>query len=302
MQTYAFDIDGTICTNTDGDYENAVPFKDRIKIINNLYNSGNIIKMFTARGSTTGIDWYEFTFNQLKTWNLNFHELILGKPYADFFIDDKGCNDSYFLWQEDVKISLPSLQKTSSYFHKTSIAFSHLARDTNLLTKIELLAKKVQETFETKGKIIFAGNGGSFADSQHLSAEFISKLNQDRIPLPALALGTNSSTTTATANDYGYEMVFTREFQALASKNDLLIVLSTSGESPNIINLLKKAKDMNIYSGLLTGASTNSLGSKLADLVINSPSCCKDTASIQEIHIAIGHFICEIGQSNFLDN
>ena len=302
MHTYAFDIDGTICTNTDGDYKKAVPFRERIKIINNLYNSGNIIKMFTARGSTTGIDWYEFTFNQLKSWDLSFHELILGKPFADFFIDDKGCNDSLFLWQEDLRIPMPSLQKTRNYFHKTSIAFSHLARDANLLTNIDFLARKVQETFENKGKLIFAGNGGSFADSQHLSAECISKLNQDRIPLPAIALGTNSSATTATANDYGYEMVFTREFEALASKNDLLIVLSTSGESINIINLLKKAKDMNIYSGLLTGPSTNSLGSKLADLVINSPNCCKDTASIQEIHIAIGHFICEVGQTNFLNN
>ena len=92
MKTYVFDIDGTICTNTNGDYENARPFIERINFINKLHDEGNIIKYFTARGSTTGIDWRKLTEIQLKEWNAHYHELILGKPDGDLFIDDKGYN------------------------------------------------------------------------------------------------------------------------------------------------------------------------------------------------------------------
>ena len=92
MKTYVFDIDGTICTNTNGDYKNAKPYIERIHFINKLYDDGNVIKYFTARGSTTGIDWRKLTAKQLKEWNAQYHELILGKPDGDLFIDDKGVN------------------------------------------------------------------------------------------------------------------------------------------------------------------------------------------------------------------
>ena len=85
---YAFDIDGTICSNTNGNYQKAIPFENRIMVINNLYDTGNTIKMFTARGTTTNIDWYDFTKRQLDKWGLKYHELITGKPEADYFIDD----------------------------------------------------------------------------------------------------------------------------------------------------------------------------------------------------------------------
>ena len=93
---YCFDIDGTICTNTNGDYEKAKPFIDRIKIVNKLYIEGNKIIMFTARGSTTNLDWTELTKQQLKEWGVKYHELIFGKPEADMFIDDKGISDKIF--------------------------------------------------------------------------------------------------------------------------------------------------------------------------------------------------------------
>jgi len=93
---YCFDIDGTICTNTNGDYEKAKPFIDRIKIVNKLYIEGNKIIMFTARGSTTNLDWTELTKQQLKEWGVKYHELIFGKPEADIFIDDKGISDKIF--------------------------------------------------------------------------------------------------------------------------------------------------------------------------------------------------------------
>ena len=94
--TYCFDIDGTICSNTNGNYDQAQPIYERIKVINKLYDEGNEIIFFTARGTTTKIDWKELTEKQLKDWNVNFHKLIFGKPNADIFIDDKGISDKLF--------------------------------------------------------------------------------------------------------------------------------------------------------------------------------------------------------------
>jgi hypothetical protein len=93
MTTYCFDIDGTICTNTDGAYEEAEPLLQRISKVNALFDLGHRIIMFTARGSQTGIDWREVTQQQLQNWGLKYHELLLGKPHADIFIDDKAVND-----------------------------------------------------------------------------------------------------------------------------------------------------------------------------------------------------------------
>ena len=89
VKTYCFDIDGTICSNTDGEYENAKPFNNRIELINKLFHEGHNIVYFTARGSTTGIDWKDFTKNQLKSWDALHHKLILNNPFADYDIDDK---------------------------------------------------------------------------------------------------------------------------------------------------------------------------------------------------------------------
>jgi len=94
--TYCFDIDGTICSNTNGHYDQAQPIHERIKIVNKLYDEGNQIIFFTARGTTTKIDWKELTEKQLKEWNVSFHKLIFGKPEADLFIDDKGISDKLF--------------------------------------------------------------------------------------------------------------------------------------------------------------------------------------------------------------
>jgi len=102
MTVYCFDIDGTICTNTNGDYEHAVPFKEVIEKINALYDMGHKIVFYTGRGSTTGIDWYDFTRKQLKDWQVKYHELIMGKPYADLYIDDKGINTSE--WQNMTQV------------------------------------------------------------------------------------------------------------------------------------------------------------------------------------------------------
>jgi hypothetical protein len=99
---YCFDIDGTICSNTDGKYEDAVPFTNRIKLVNKLYTLGNTIVYFTARGTTTGIDWRDLTSKQLDAWGAKYHELHLGKPHYDVYVGDKALNDAaYFMEKQD---------------------------------------------------------------------------------------------------------------------------------------------------------------------------------------------------------
>lgn len=96
---YCFDIDGTLCTKNDGNYALAQPYLDRIEVVNALHAAGHVIKLFTARGSTTGIDWREVTERQLVTWAVRYHELIMGKPEADIFIDDKAFNSDQWTWR-----------------------------------------------------------------------------------------------------------------------------------------------------------------------------------------------------------
>ncbi len=158
------------------------------------------------------------------------------------------------------------------------------------LKVLEKLVKDCIKSLNDGGKIIFCGNGGSFADSQHLTAEFISKLRFDRSPLPAIALGTNSSNLTAIGNDYGFEYVFERELIALHGKNDVFIPISTSGNSTNIIRAIKKASELGIKTYGLSGINAG----KMDDLctVIRVPSA--KTEKIQECHIMIGHIICSL--------
>jgi len=96
---YCFDIDGTLCTRTDGDYTRAEPFHDRIAVVNALHAAGHVIKLYTARGTTTGIDWREVTERQMQIWNVRYHELIMGKPEADIFIDDKAFHADHWDWR-----------------------------------------------------------------------------------------------------------------------------------------------------------------------------------------------------------
>jgi D-sedoheptulose 7-phosphate isomerase len=158
------------------------------------------------------------------------------------------------------------------------------------LKLIEDLVIECIKSLKTAGKIIFCGNGGSFADSQHLTAEFISKLRFDRNPLPAIALGTNSSNLTAIGNDYGFEYVFERELIALHNKNDIFIPISTSGNSENIIRAIKKAEELGIKTFGFTGLNDGKMDSLCN--VIKVPS--HKTEKIQECHIMIGHIICSL--------
>ena len=158
----------------------------------------------------------------------------------------------------------------------------------DIIDVIENIKKKLKKG----GKILFCGNGGSAADAQHLTAEFLIRLrpNINRDPLPALTLAQDTSTLTACGNDYSFEDIFLRPFQAIANKNDILICISTSGKSKNILKVLKEAKKKNIYSvGFLGKDGGKAI--KICDepLVISS----YNTARIQECHIFLGHFILE---------
>ena len=156
------------------------------------------------------------------------------------------------------------------------------------LIVIEELVIECIKSLKNGGKIIFCGNGGSFADSQHLTAEFISKLRFDRSPLPAITLGTNNSNLTAIGNDYGFEYIFERELIALYGKHDVFIPISTSGNSKNVIRAIKKANKLGIKTYGLTGINSG----KMDDLcnTIKIPSY--KTEKIQECHIMLGHIIC----------
>lgn len=172
---------------------------------------------------------------------------------------------------------------------EASIAIKQsLLSDIALLEKVARLAENTVQCLKQGGKIIFAGNGGSFADAQHLSAEFISRFMFDRAPLASVVLGANSSAISAIGNDYGYEQVFARELEGLFRPGDIFVPISTSGNSPNILAAVLCANKL----GLTTLAFTGSGGGKLASLCdcLCVPS--KETPRIQECHIMLGHIVC----------
>jgi D-sedoheptulose 7-phosphate isomerase len=160
-----------------------------------------------------------------------------------------------------------------------------------LLSSIEQLTAAIVKAFRNGNKVLFCGNGGSAADAQHISAEFSGRFYSDRDPLPSDALHCNTSYLTAVANDYGYDYVYSRIVKGTGRKGDVLVGLSTSGNSVNITNALQTAKEI----GMITAGFTGETGGKmkeLCDYLVNVPS--KDTPRIQEAHIMIGHIICQL--------
>jgi D-sedoheptulose 7-phosphate isomerase len=159
------------------------------------------------------------------------------------------------------------------------------------LENIEQCAELIAETFARGGKILICGNGGSAADAQHLAAEFVGRFETERIALPAIALTTDTSALTALANDYDFERIFARQVDALAREGDLLIGISTSGNSPNVISAVMKARQKGCKILGMTGAKGKKLAS-LCDRCLLVPS--DRTARIQEVHITVAHIWCEI--------
>jgi len=166
---------------------------------------------------------------------------------------------------------------------------SAIINDDNLVALINNVMEISIFSLRNGHKLLFAGNGGSASDAQHLAAELVGRYEQDREGLPALALTTNSAQVTAIANDYGYDDVFKRQVQALANKGDVFFGLSTSGNSENVINALQQCKSQGVVTVGFTGASGGNMQA-LCDYCIKIPS--NITARIQESHITIGHIIC----------
>jgi len=168
---------------------------------------------------------------------------------------------------------------------------SKVLADANILSDIDKVASAIISCYQAKGKVLFCGNGGSAADSQHLAAELSGRYYYDRPPLPSEALHVNTSYMTAVANDYSYNQVYARLLQAIGNEGDIIIGLSTSGNSGNVIEALKVAKEKKMITVGFTGEG----GGKMAeycDILIPIPS--KDTPRIQECHMMIGHAICQI--------
>jgi D-sedoheptulose 7-phosphate isomerase len=151
-------------------------------------------------------------------------------------------------------------------------------------------ADALVSAYRSGHKALFFGNGGSAADAQHFAAEFVGRYLRQRDPLPALALNSNSSAVTAISNDYGYEQVFARQLEALAAPGDVAVAISTSGNSPSVIQAAISARRLGLFTIALTGASGGQLRG-LVDALIAVPS--EETPRIQECHILLGHALCD---------
>lgn len=159
------------------------------------------------------------------------------------------------------------------------------------LGRIVEIAEMIIDALKKNGKVIIFGNGGSAADSQHIAAELVGRFKKDRTALAAIALTVNTSVLTSLANDYGYDIVFAKQIEALGKKNDVVIGISTSGRAKNVVAAIKQAKKMGIKTVVLTGKNGTEMA-KTADLSLMVPS--EVTARIQEAHITIGHILCEM--------
>jgi D-sedoheptulose 7-phosphate isomerase len=161
----------------------------------------------------------------------------------------------------------------------------------NQIEQIVEIAQLMIDCLRKGGKVIVFGNGGSASDSQHIAAELVGRFKKDRSALAGIALTTNTSILTSLANDYGYDVVFSRQVEALGKKNDVVLGISTSGKAKNVALGIKQAKKMGIKTVALSGGDGGDIV-KLADVSLVVPS--KITARIQEAHITIAHIICEM--------
>ena len=161
-------------------------------------------------------------------------------------------------------------------------------RFTNAIVRI---AAYIEETLRRGGKVMFAGNGGSAADAQHIAGEFVSRLNFDRNPIAGIALTTDTSVLTAIGNDYGFDKVFSRQIQGIGRNGDVFVAISTSGRSLNILEAITSARALGIHTVALTGSAGGPIVT-MCDVVLEAPS--EATPLIQQIHIIAAHAVCEL--------
>ena len=178
----------------------------------------------------------------------------------------------------------------ADHFRRSCETLSRAAEDSKLRAAIHAIADAISGAFRAGHKLLIAGNGGSAADAQHIAGEFLSRLNFDRNPLPAIALTTDTSVLTAVGNDYGFDRVFERQVRALGKPGDVFIAISTSGRSSNVIAALKAARDCGLTTVGFTGTALGGAMAPLCDYYLAAPST--ETPQIQQIHIVAAHAIC----------
>jgi D-sedoheptulose 7-phosphate isomerase len=181
------------------------------------------------------------------------------------------------------------------HFRRSCEALDRAADDARLRSAIYAIAEAVTRAFRNGGKLMIAGNGGSAADAQHIAGEFLSRLNFDRRPLPAIALTTDSSVMTAIANDYGFERTFERQVRGLGRPGDVFIAISTSGSSPNVLAALNAARELGIITVGFSGDGERVMAAH-CDHFLAAPSA--ETPLIQQIHIVAAHAICGLVERN----
>ncbi|MFL1780512.1 Phosphoheptose isomerase [Candidatus Hepatincolaceae symbiont of Richtersius coronifer] len=184
-------------------------------------------------------------------------------------------------------------------YRKTNRVIENIIADDNFISKIEVIAKICTTALQNGKKMMFCGNGGSAADSQHLSGELVSRFKFDRPGLYAIALTVDTSIITAIGNDYGYEKAFSRQVEAIGQAGDILIGFSTSGKSTNIIKAMETAKLKGIITIGMLGLDGNAVGA-ISDHNINIPST--ETPHIQEGHIMTGHILCDLIEQMIFGN
>lgn len=188
------------------------------------------------------------------------------------------------------------MQITKDRIQTTIENLQRLLIDESAINRIGEVAKLIIDAIQAGNKLMTCGNGGSAADAQHIAGEFVCRFYKDREPLPAIALTTDTSVVTAISNDYSYDQIFSRQVKALGKKGDVLLGISTSGSSGNVLEAFEVARDMGIKTVLLSGELEKEIA-KLSDIVIKAPS--SDTPRTQEIHLVIEHIICEIVEKKF---
>jgi len=239
-----------------------------------------------SKNEIIGADFVEK--NGGKVFSLSLKDGYSSSLIVEKIREDSRSNTNYLL-SENAGVIEKSLEQHIEVFQTI------LTSEINLIRKC---AEMIIETLDNGGKILICGNGGSAADAQHIAAEFVGRYETERRALSAIALTTDTSTLTALANDYGFEQVFARQVEALGSAGDLLIALSTSGNSPNINTAVMSARRIGCKTIGLTGSEGKKLAS-LCDACILVPA--KRTARIQEAHITIGHIWCEIVDAKFIE-
>lgn len=188
-----------------------------------------------------------------------------------------------------------SIQAISDIIKSSIEVKQQLLADANLVNQIATVTEVITKAFQNGNAVYFAGNGGSAADAQHLAAEFSGRFYKDRKALPSDALHCNTSYLTAVANDYSYDVIYARLLEGLAKKGDVLVGISTSGNSGNIVKAFEMAKTIGVTTIGFTGQNGGKM-KDLGDYLINIPS--NTTPRIQESHILVGHIICELVEIN----